>query len=199
MNALILVDLQNDFMPGGALGVPGGDEVIAVAHRLIPQFDHVVLTQDWHPKNHLSFAKNHPGRSINDVVQMDGIEQVLWPVHCVEHSHGAAFADQLTFPCESKIVRKGTRNNIDSYSGFFDNGRLHETELASHLKRLGVDEVMVMGLATDYCVKFTALDAVALGFKASLHVDGCRGVNLQPNDVADAIEEMEKAGVVIES
>ena len=198
MNALILVDLQNDFMPGGALGVPGGDEVIEVAHRLIPQFDHVVLTQDWHPKDHQSFAANHPGHAVSDRIEVDGIEQVLWPVHCVEHTYGAAFADRLTFSCESKIVRKGTRPSIDSYSGFFDNGRRHETELSEFLKTLGVEAVTVMGLATDYCVKFTALDAVSLGFQTSMCLSGCRGVNLQPHDVADAIDEMKAAGVIIQ-
>ncbi|MCA9427920.1 MAG: bifunctional nicotinamidase/pyrazinamidase [Candidatus Omnitrophica bacterium] len=197
MNALILVDLQYDFMPGGSLAVPEGDEVLAVANRLIPHFDRVVATQDWHPADHLSFASQHKDRSVGDLIELDGVEQVVWPDHCVQGTRGAAFHEDLDVDRIRHVVQKGTNREIDSYSGFFDNGHKQATGLAALLEELDVKEVAILGLATDYCVKFTALDAVRLGFATYLIEDGCRGVDLNPGDVVQAIEEMKEAGVKV--
>lgn len=195
--ALILVDLQNDFCPGGALAVPSGDAVIPVANQLAARFATVVATQDWHPANHLSFAANHPGRNVGEIIDLEGLPQVLWPVHCVQHSHGAALVDTLDQDRIDRIFTKGTDPEIDSYSGFYDNGHRKRTGLADWLRAQGVDAVCVMGLATDYCVKYTALDAVGEGFRTYLIEDGCRGVNLQADDAARAIQEMAARGVTI--
>lgn len=195
MNALILVDLQNDFMPGGALAVADGDRVVPIANRLMPHFDLVVATQDWHPADHLSFASQHPGRNIGDVIDLDGLEQVLWPDHCVQGTPGAALHTDLNTGGIRRVVQKGTNRSIDSYSGFFDNGHRQATGLAEFLHEQGVTDVAVMGLATDYCVKFTALDAVKMGLATTLIEDACRGVDLHPGDVSRAMEEMKRAGV----
>ncbi len=195
--ALILVDIQNDFLPGGALAVPHGDQVVPVANRVARQFDLIVATRDWHPANHGSFASNHPGARIGDTVQLGGLDQIPWPVHCVENTPGAELSAQLDTGRISKIFTKGTDPEIDSYSGFFDNGHRQATGLSDFLRQQNTNEVYVMGLATDYCVKFTALDALQLGFETFLIEDGCRGVNLQPGDVSHAIEEMRAAGVTI--
>jgi len=197
MNALILVDIQNDFVAGGALAVPGGEEVIAVANRLMPGSDLVIATQDWHPAGHKSFASEHPSRKIGEVIHWKGLDQILWPDHCVQGTRGAELCRGLDTERIDEVVRKGTDPNIDSYSGFFDNGHRKSTGLADLLRRRGVDTVDVMGLATDYCVKFTALDAVAEGFGTRLIVEGCRGVELQAGDCERAIEKMRAAGVEI--
>jgi nicotinamidase/pyrazinamidase len=194
--ALVLVDLQNDFLPGGALAVQQGEQVIPVANALLERFDLVVATQDWHPADHASFAANHPGKNIGEVIKVSGLPQVLWPVHCVQDTPGAALAPGLNATKIARIFRKGTQADIDSYSGFYDNGHRRSTGLAEYLKQLGVTAVYIMGLATDYCVKFTALDAIATGFKATLIEDGCRGVNLKSGDVDAALGEMQAAGVV---
>ena len=197
MRALILVDLQNDFIPGGALAVPRGDEVIPVANRMQEHFDLVVATQDWHPPDHGSFALQHEGRQPGDVIELSGVEQVLWPVHCVQETDGAAFVEGLNMDRVTRVFRKGTQKDIDSYSGFFDNGHRHGTGLAEYLKEQSVTAVYVLGLATDYCVKFTALDARSQGFQTYLIEDGCRGVDLTPGDVAGAVDEMKAAGVQV--
>ncbi len=197
MKALILVDLQNDFCPGGALPVPEGDAVIPLANALQGRFDLVVATRDWHPANHASFAASHPGRKAGEVIELDGLAQVLWPVHCVEGTWGAEFHPALDRRRIAQVFRKGTDPRIDSYSGFFDNGRRHSTGLADYLRQRGVSEVFVCGLATDYCVKFTALDAVELGFATRVVLDACRGVDLQPGDVRRAVDEMQSRGVVM--
>ncbi|MCA9513807.1 MAG: bifunctional nicotinamidase/pyrazinamidase [Myxococcales bacterium] len=199
MRALILVDLQNDFLPGGALAVPEGDRVIplANAYQADPGYDLVVATQDWHPPGHESFASAHPGRAIGEVVDLHGLPQVLWPDHCVQGSPGADFAPGLDRGRVAAVFRKGTDPAIDSYSGFFDNGHRKATGLGDWLSERGVDEVHVLGLATDYCVRFTALDAVALGFRTVLLEDACRGVELEDGDVARAVAAMRAAGVVV--
>ncbi|MES2572955.1 MAG: bifunctional nicotinamidase/pyrazinamidase [Verrucomicrobiota bacterium] len=197
MNALILVDVQNDFVPGGELAVPGGDQIVPVINRLQPCFDLVVATQDWHPREHGSFAINHPGKTIGEMIQLHGLTQILWPTHCVQGSHGAQFVSGLDQRRVGKVFVKGTDIGIDSYSGFYDNGHRNATGLGAHLKEQGVTEVYVAGLATDYCVKFTALDAVHLGFRTYLIEDACRGVNLQPDDVGRAVEEMRRTGIGI--
>jgi nicotinamidase/pyrazinamidase len=197
MRALVLVDIQNDFLPGGALAVREGDRVVPVANGLMGKFDVVVATQDWHPASHGSFAANHGGRKVGDVIELDGLPQVLWPVHCVQGTRGAEFAPGLEVGRIGHVTRKGMDPRVDSYSGFFDNGHKRATGLDGFLKSRGVTEVFVMGLATDYCVKFTALDARALGYDIKLVLDGCRGVNLRDGDVERAVEEIRAAGVAI--
>ncbi len=197
MNALILVDLQNDFLPGGALAVPHGDEVIPLANALQDRFDLVVATQDWHPSNHISFAANHPGRRIGDIIDLDGRPQVLWPTHCVQGTRGAELAAGLAKTKIARTIHKGTDPNIDSYSGFFDNGHLRSTGLAEYLREQSVGGVYMLGLATDYCVKATALDAVGLGLETYLIEDACRGVNLALGDVERASDDMRKQGVQV--
>jgi nicotinamidase/pyrazinamidase len=194
VRALILVDLQNDFCAGGALAVPDGDAVVPVANRLLPHFPIVVATQDLHPAEHLSFARNHPGRQPYDVIDLDGLRQVLWPAHCVRGTRGAEFHAQLNLAAITRVFPKGTDARVDSYSGFFDNGKRHATGLGAYLKEQGVHELAVLGLATDYCVKWTTLDALSLGLRVELIEDGCRGVGLAPDDVIHAIEEMRTAG-----
>jgi nicotinamidase/pyrazinamidase len=196
-SALILVDLQNDFLPGGALPVPEGDLVLPVANRAQQSFDLVVATQDWHPSSHGSFAANHPGKKPGDLVDLNGLQQILWPVHCVESTAGAAFPEGLDTRRVAGVFRKGTDPGIDSYSGFFDNGHRRSTGLEGFLAAKGVTDVYILGLATDYCVKFTALDARRLGFRVVLIEDGTRGVDLKPGDVARALDEMREAGVEI--
>lgn len=192
--ALILVDLQNDFLPTGALPVPDGDAVIPVANSLLPRFDLIVATQDWHPADHGSFAAQHPGTQPGQLIDLHGLTQVLWPVHCVQHTPGAEFAPGLDTSKIHKIFPKGTDPAIDSYSGFHDNGHRRATGLADYLRAQGVTDVVVLGLATDYCVKFTALDALQEGFSTRVVTDACRGVNLSPGDVDRALRELEAAG-----
>jgi len=198
MNALVVVDVQNDFLPGGALAVPEGDAVVPRCNALMKSFDLVVATQDWHPANHASFAANCRGHKVGDVIDVAGLKQVLWPVHCVQNTSGAAFAPELDVKRFARIFQKGTDPAIDSYSGFFDNGHRKSTGLADYLKSQRVTDVHVCGLATDYCVKFTALDARQLGFNVYLITDACRGVNLTPGDADAAIEEMRRAGVQVQ-
>ena len=195
MKTLVLVDLQNDFLPGGALPVAEGDHVIPLANRLQPLFDLVVATQDWHPADHGSFAAQHPGKKPGQMVQLNGLPQVLWPTHCVQGTPGAAFAPGLNTRRISKVFPKGTDPQIDSYSGFFDNGHRKATGLGDYLKSGKTTALYLLGLATDYCVKATALDARSLGFETYLITDACRGVNLQPGDVDRALAEMQAAGV----
>lgn len=195
MRALILVDIQNDFLPGGALAVNEGDAVVPVANALVERYELVVATQDWHPANHRSFAVNNPGHQVGEVIDLDGLSQILWPAHCVQGSAGASFASALAVAQIDAVFQKGTDIAIDSYSGFFDNGQRKATGLDAFLRGKGVDEVHLLGLATDYCVKFTALDARKLGLKTSLVLDGCRGVELSPGDVDAALAELRAAGV----
>jgi nicotinamidase/pyrazinamidase len=194
--ALVLVDLQNDFCPGGALAVPDGDAVIPVANRWMQRADVVVATQDWHPADHGSFAANH-GAAPYAMGELGGRPQVLWPTHCVQGSPGAALHADLDQRPIARIFPKGTRSDVDSYSGFFDNHRAGDTGLGAWLREAGVGEVWVLGLATDYCVKATAIDAVSLGFRVRLITEGCRGVGLGPTDIDDAIASMRAAGVEV--
>lgn len=168
MNALIIVDVQNDFLPGGALAVPHGDEIIPVINSVQADYDLVVATQDWHPASHKSFASNHPGLLPKQTIELNGIPQVLWPDHCVQNSFGAELSEQLDQRLISAIFRKGEDPEVDSYSGFFDNARTHATGLGAYLKEKAVSKVAVCGLAADFCVFFTARDALGLGFKTSI-------------------------------
>ena len=198
MKTLLLIDLQNDFTPGGSLAVPQGDDVIAVANRVMPDYDLVVATQDWHPADHGSFAANHAGKAPGDTIMLGGLNQVLWPVHCVQDTPGAAFRPKLDRTDIHHVIQKGTDPAIDSYSGFFDNGHRQATGLAELLQARGATAVDVMGLALDYCVKFTALDAVKLGLTTTLLTEGCRAVNLAPGDGDRAVEAMKSAAGVTE-
>jgi len=197
MDALILVDLQNDFLPGGALAVPEGDQVIKVANRLIPKFDLVIATQDYHPANHQSFASQHFGKETGEVIQLEDLEQILWPDHCIEGTAGAEFASNLLTEQINQIVPKGTDPRIDSYSGFYDNGHRQVTGLHDLLQSHNIRKLFIMGLATDYCVKYTVLDALQLRYEVHLIQDGCRGVNLSEGDVIKAIQQMQTAGAAI--
>jgi nicotinamidase/pyrazinamidase len=197
--ALVLVDIQNDFMPGGSLPVPRGDEVVPVVNALAGRFDLVVATEDWHPPDHESFASRHAGRSPGDVIDLHGVPQTLWPDHCVQGSLGVELVAGLDRARIARVFRKGTEPRVDSYSGFFDNGRRGDTGLDAFLRARGVREVWIAGVATDYCVKYTALDARALGYETMLVLDGCRGVGAHAGDVERAIAEMCAAGVRIRS
>jgi nicotinamidase/pyrazinamidase len=195
--ALVLIDLQNDFLRGGALAVPDGNAVIEVANRLQPCFDLVVATQDWHPRDHVSFAENHPGKSVGETIEVDGRPQRLWPVHCVQNTQGAALAPALDTRHVAHRVHKGTNPRIDSYSGFFGNGHRNHTDLEDYLRQRGVTKVYLAGLATDYCVKSTAQDARHLGFEVVVIEDGCRGIHA--SGVERALTELSAAGVEIVS
>ena len=197
MRALILVDIQNDFMPGGALPTRGGDEIIGVVNRLQKLFPLVVATQDWHPQNHGSFASNHPGRKPGEVIDLNGLPQVLWPDNCVQESSGAELHADLDQEPIAEVIRKGTDPAIDSYSGFFDNAHRKATGLEDVLRSKGVTEVHVVGLATDYCVKYTALDSLSLGFRTVVISDACRGVDLHEGDIEAALLEMRNAGAEV--
>ena len=198
MQALLLVDIQNDFLPGGTLAVARGAEVVPVVNRLMPDYRLVVATQDWHPADHRSFASQHPGKQVGDIIQLDGVEQILWPDHCVQGTNGADFAQGLQRQRIQRVFPKGTDPHIDSYSGFFDNARRRSTGLEDFLRGSGVDEVHIAGLATDYCVKFTALDAVDLGFRTVLVSEGVRGVELAAGDCQRALDQMQAAGVCLQ-
>lgn len=195
--ALIIVDVQNDFCEGGALAVPDADSIIAPINHIRGAYDIVVLTKDFHPANHKSFASNHKGKKVYDVIDLNGSPQVLWPDHCVQGTDGADFHEGLVISKFDYIVEKGTDPEVDSYSGFYDNNRIYKTALTNILRYNGVGEVYIAGLALDYCVKFTALDAVDEGFKTILLLDATRAVNLNPDDGDKAIEEMRKKGVLI--
>lgn len=194
MKTLLLIDLQNDFMPGGSLAVPGADKLVPVVNALLPGFDLVVATQDWHPPDHGSFAANHPGRDVFETIDLDGLPQTLWPVHCVQNTGGALFAPELETRRIAKVFPKGTNPRIDSYSGFHDNGHRNSTGLGDWLRTQGVKRLSVAGVATDYCVKFTVLDALAEGFAVDLLRRACRGVDLTAGDSERALEEMRAAG-----
>jgi nicotinamidase/pyrazinamidase len=196
-SALIIVDMQYDFMPGGALAAPGGDEIIPLINQLQSSFDVVVATQDWHPPDHGSFASVHPGRAPGEVIELNGLDQVLWPDHAVQGTHGAELADSLDRSRIQRVFRKGTNPEIDSYSGFFDNGRQSDTGLNDYLQSEGVTDVFVVGLALDYCVYYTALDAQHLGYRTTVLTDATRAVNLEPTDAADAVDGMREQGVRI--
>lgn len=196
MRALILVDIQNDFLPGGALEVREGDKIIPLINHLQPFFPLVIATQDWHPSDHGSFAENHLGsKEPGELIDLNGLAQVLWPVHCVQNSAGASFSEELDMSRVKKVFPKGTDSGIDSYSGFFDNGHRKATGLENYLRDQQVEEVFVVGLATDYCVKFTAMDAKASGFITYVITDATRGVNLAANDSREAFSQLEAEGV----
>lgn len=177
MKTLIIIDVQNDFVPGGALAVPEGDQVIPVINRILPEFELVVATQDWHPSSHKSFASNHKGKQVFEVIELNGLEQKLWPDHCVQDTSGADFHPGLEVKPIEAIFRKGMDPEIDSYSGFFDNGHRKSTGLAGYLKDKGATELYFCGLAGDICVYFSIIDALKEGFPATLIEDAARALD----------------------
>ncbi|AVO37597.1 bifunctional nicotinamidase/pyrazinamidase [Pukyongiella litopenaei] len=191
--ALIVIDMQNDFCPGGALAVPGGDEIVDGINALMDGFDTVILTQDWHPAGHSSFASSHPGKAPYDTVGMSYGTQVLWPDHCVQGSDGAAFHPRLRLDGDL-ILRKGFRPGIDSYSAFFENDQTTPTGLEGYLRTRAIDALMLVGLATDFCVHFSAVDAARLGFAVTVREDLCRAIDLD-GSLAAARDAMRQAGV----
>ncbi|AMQ57286.1 bifunctional nicotinamidase/pyrazinamidase [Algoriphagus sanaruensis] len=195
--ALLIVDVQNDFIPGGALAVSEGDLIVPIINQLQEKFQHVIATQDFHPSDHGSFAIQHPGKNPGEMIELAGLPQVLWQVHCVQGSQGADFHPELETKSWEMIFQKGKNPKVDSYSGFFDNARRGDTGLAAYLQENQIDSVFICGLALDYCVKFTALDAKSLGFDTYLIEDATRAVNLSPTDGELAIQEMKQKGIHI--
>jgi nicotinamidase/pyrazinamidase len=192
--ALVVIDLQNDFCPGGALAVTGGDEIVPLVNDMIRNTEHVVLTQDWHPAGHSSFASSHPGSKPFESITMPYGEQTLWPDHCIQGSLGADFHSGLAWTKAELVVRKGFRTAIDSYSAFFENDHKTPTGLAGYLKERGIGAITLVGLATDFCVAYSALDAVKQGFETSVRLDACRGINLN-GSVETMVKRMHEAGV----
>jgi len=192
--ALIVIDVQNDFCPGGALAVAGGDEIMPLVNRLIAAHDHVVLTQDWHPRGHSSFASSHPGKAPYESIDLAYGLQTLWPEHCVQGTSGAAFHGRLDWTKAELVIRKGFRAAIDSYSAFYENDRATPTGLAGYLRERGLVRLTLVGLATDFCVAYSALDARKLGFETRVVMDACRAIDLG-GSLAAAESEMRKVGV----
>ncbi|MBS3944227.1 MAG: bifunctional nicotinamidase/pyrazinamidase [Melioribacter sp.] len=193
MNTLLIVDIQNDFIPGGALSVPEGDKIIPVINRIQEKFDLVVATQDWHPKNHKSFSSNHPGKKVFDKIILNGIEQILWPDHCVQESFGAEFNNNFSTGKVEAIFRKGMETEIDSYSAFYDNGHIKSTGLSPYLKGRNVDEFFITGLAGDFCVYYSIKDALNEGFKVSVIEDAVRSID--QNNFLIIKKELKERGV----
>ncbi|MBB1249716.1 bifunctional nicotinamidase/pyrazinamidase [Rhizobium sp. G21] len=194
--ALVVIDVQNDFCPGGALAVADGDAILPAVNALIARFDHVALTQDWHPAGHSSFASSHSGKAPFDSATMPYGEQTLWPDHCIQGTPGAEFHPGLVWTKAELVIRKGYRTAIDSYSAFFENDHATPTGLAGYLRERGFEAVTLCGLATDFCVAFSALDAVAAGFKTTVVLEACRGIDLGGSMAAQP-EKMRQAGVTL--
>lgn len=195
-DALIVIDLQNDFCPGGALAVSGGDEIVPLVNDLIRNAEHVILTQDWHPAGHSSFASSHHGKQPFEAIDMAYGTQTLWPDHCIQGSKGADFHSGLACAKAELVIRKGFRAGIDSYSAFFENDRLTSTGLAGYLRERGIGAITLVGLATDFCVAYSALDAVAQGFDTTVRLDACRAIDLG-GSLDTMIGKMREAGVTL--
>jgi nicotinamidase/pyrazinamidase len=194
-DVLVAVDIQNDFCPGGSLSVPRGDEVVPMINRLAERFEHVVLTQDWHPSDHLSFASAHPGRRPYEMIVVEYGPQILWPDHCVQATHGAEFHKDLRVPHAGLVLRKGIHRKIDSYSTFYENDRKTPTGLVGYLRDRGFTRVFLAGLAFDFCVRYSAEDAHREGFAVVVVEDACRGIDVE-GSMAATRESLEKLGVV---
>lgn len=195
-SALIVIDIQNDFCPGGALAVAGGDEIVALVNQLIAGHENVVLTQDWHPKGHSSFASVHPGKSPFETIEMPYGPQTLWPDHCVQGTKGAQFHQDLKWDKAQLVIRKGFRKAIDSYSALFENDHKTPTGLAGYLKERKIRDLTMVGLATDFCVAFSALDAASKGFNVTVRMDACRAIDLG-GSLAAMTQRMKEAGVAL--
>lgn len=194
---LLVIDVQNDFCPEGSLAIGDGDQVVPVVNRVAAEFNRVIATQDWHPYDHVSFAKNHPGKHLHDVVDVNGIKQVLWPAHCVQGTDGADFHPALNTEHFSLILRKGTDSKIDSYSAFQENDKRTSTGLEGYLRGLRIEHVYLCGLATDYCVFYSAMDAVHLGFRACIIIDACRGVDVPDGNIEKSLKKMKEHGIAV--
>lgn len=192
MKTLVIIDMQNDFIPGGSLAVPEGDQIVVLINKLQEEFDLVIATQDWHPRDHSSFAANQPGKNEFEKIELHGLEQVLWPVHCVQNTEGAKFHPDLNTVKIETIFTKGTSKEVDSYSGFYDNAHLKSTGLAGYLKEKGAEELYFCGLAAEYCVHFSVMDALEEGFSAILIEDATRPLDVE--DFKQAKENILKAG-----
>jgi nicotinamidase-related amidase len=195
-DVLLIVDVQNDFCPGGALAVPDGDAIIPAVNRLARSFAHVILTQDWHTPGHASFASSHPGKRPFDTIEVSYGTQILWPDHCVQGTRGARFHPELNVPHAELVVRKGFRSAIDSYSAFRENDRLTPTGLAGYLRERGLERITMCGLATDFCVVFSAIDGREAGFEVTVVTGACRGIDID-GSVARAMRSMSEAGVSV--
>lgn len=198
MKALIVVDIQNDFLPGGALVVKEGNTIIPLINEMVHySFDLIVATKDWHPTEHGSFVNNYKDKKTGDHINLGQLDQILWPAHCVQGTWGSEFAPGWDTTVIDKVIYKGTDPLIDSYSTFYDNGHRKSTGLEIYLREKGIKDVFIAGLTTDYCVKYSAIDALTLGFHPYVIIDACQGVNLDPNDSEKAIATMRQAGVVL--
>ena len=193
---LLIVDVQNDFCPGGALAVPHGDEIVPAVNRLAAEFAHVILTQDWHPRGHASFASSHPGRQPFEAIEVAYGQQILWPDHCVQRTHGAAFHPGLEVPHAELVLRKGFRSAVDSYSAFFENDHHTATGLVGYLRERGFERLTLCGLATDFCVLYSALDGRNAGFEVSVVTSACRGIDID-GSLDHALAAMREAGVML--
>lgn len=195
--ALLIIDVQNDFLPGGALETENGKSIIKEINEIQNKFTHIIATQDWHPRDHKSFASNNTNSKAGDVIDLNGVEQILWPNHCIENTKGSEFAKELNTTNITKIIKKGNNKEVDSYSGFYENDKKTKTQLDNYLKSMNINSLYVCGIATDYCVKYTVLDALNLGYKVHLLTDSCSAVNLSDNDSDTAILEMKNNGAKI--
>ena len=195
MNALILIDIQNDFLPGGSLEVPKGDEIIDNVNFIMDNYNIVVATKDWHPKDHISFASNHKNKNVGQIIKINNLDQMLWPDHCIKDSKGSEFPKKLNSHKIHKIFYKGVDSDIDSYSGFYDNGKIRSTGLSNFLKKSNINQVDIVGLATDYCVKYSSIDAYNEGFKTKVLCSCVRGISVQTTETA--FKEMKDMGIYI--
>ena len=193
MKVLVIIDVQNDFLINGSLEVPDGNDVIEPINEIIKNYALVVATKDWHPLDHVSFASNHQGKKIGDVVKVNNLDQILWPVHCVQESKGSDFPTTLNIKAINKIIYKGTNSQIDSYSGFHDNGKIRSTGLSDYLKAKNVTSIDYVGLVTEYCVKFTVFDSIKEGFRSRVILKGIKGINLEESN--KALKEMRSKGI----
>ena len=193
MKALVIIDVQNDFLLNGSLEVPGGGDIIEPINQIISNYTLVVATKDWHPLDHISFASNHLGKNIGDIIKVNNIDQILWPVHCVQESGGSDFPTTLNFKTINKIIYKGKNSQIDSYSGFYDNGKICSTGLSDYLKAKNVTSIDYVGLVTEYCVKFTVFDSIKEGFKTKVILKCIKGINLEESN--KALEDMKLKGI----
>jgi nicotinamidase/pyrazinamidase len=193
--ALLVVDVQNDFCPGGALAIPAGDTVVPIINKIQPVFDTIIATQDWHPPNHVSFAANHPAKNVYDVIPINDMSQVLWPAHCVSGTMGADFHSALETQRFQLILRKGMAPGLDSYSVFLENDKKTRTGLDGYLRSLEIKKIFLCGLATDYCVFYSARDAVSFGFETEVVIDACRGVDVPAGNIEMAVRQMKNIGV----
>ena len=193
MKTLVIIDVQNDFLKNGSLEVPNGNEVIEPINQMMKNYELVVATKDWHPLNHVSFASNHPGKKIGDVIKVDDLDQVLWPDHCVQKSKGSDFPETLNYEKINKVFCKGINSQIDSYSGFYDNAKIRSTGLSDYLKAKNVTSIDFVGLVTEYCVKFSVLDSIEENFKTRVILKGIKGINIEETN--KALNEMKSKGV----